>query len=147
MPAPIRFAYMTNYLPNLQAARNLAALDGYAVDMLPPDAPVPEPGTYDGIMVDFGQGARHALERKTFLDKLVQMAKVFPIVVYDTSANYKETAIMRAAGINWFPVLKSRAFAAMLAHPLAKKVAATSAEEPKPDQPKDEAASEVTSAS
>jgi hypothetical protein len=144
MPVPIRFAYMTNSLPNLQAARNLAVLDGYAVDMLPPDAPTPEPGTYDGIMVDFGQGARHALERKTFLDKLVQMAKVFPVVVYDASANYKETATMRAAGIKWLPTLKSRAFATMLAHPLAAKAKPAEAE---PTEPKGEASSEVTSAS
>jgi len=144
MPVPIRFAYMTNSLANLQAARNLAVLDGYAVDMLPPDAPMPEPGTYDGIMVDFAQAARHALARKTFMDKLVAMAKVFPIVVYDASANYKETATMRAAGIKWFPGLKPRAFATMLAHPLAAK--ATPAE-PKPAEPKGEASSEVTSAS
>jgi hypothetical protein len=146
MPAPTRFAYMTNSLANLQAARNLAALEGHAVDMLPPDAPLPEPGTYDGIMVDFAQAARHALARKTFLDKLVGMSKVFPVVVYDESASYQETATMRAAGIKWFPVLKSRAFAAMLAHPLAAKAVPASAEEPKPEQPKDEP-SEVTSVS
>jgi hypothetical protein len=144
MPAPIRFAYMTNSLPNLQAARNLAVLDGYAVDMLPPDAPVPEPGTYDGIMVDFAQAARHALARKMFLDKLVRTAKVFPVVVYDQSATYQETAIMRAAGIKWFPTLKPRAFAALLAHPPAAKAAPAEA---KPTETKGEAASEVTSAS
>jgi hypothetical protein len=143
MPAPTRFAYMTNSLANLQAARNLAVLDGYSVDMLPPDAPTPEPGTYDGIMVDFSQTARHTLARKTFLDKLVQMAKVFPVVVYDQSANYQETAIMRAAGIKWFPTLKPRAFATLLAHPLAAK--ATSAE-PKPTESTDQT-TEVTSAS
>lgn len=141
MPAPIRFAYMTNSLPNLQAARNLAVLDGYAVDMLPPDAPIPEPGTYDGIMVDFAQAARHALARKTFLDKLVRVAKVFPVVVYDASANYQETAIMRGAGIKWFPNLRPRAFAAMLAHPSAKVVPAA----PKPDEPHGDEPSEVTS--
>jgi hypothetical protein len=144
MPALARFAYMTNNLTNLQAARNLAVLDGYTVDMLPPDAPMPEPGTFDGIMVDFAQAARHALARKTFLDKLVQIAKVFPVVVYDQSANYKETAIMRAAGIKWFPTLKSRAFAALLAHPLAAKAIPA---EPEATEPKDESASEVTSAS
>jgi hypothetical protein len=146
MLAPVRFAYMTNSLANLQAARNLAVLDGYAVDMLPPDAPMPDPGTYDGIMVDFAQSARHALARKMFLDKLVRMAKVFPVVIYDASANYQETATMRAAGIKWFPGLKHRAFAAMLAHPLAAKVAQAEAE-PAADDEKQEASSEATSAS
>lgn len=120
---PTRFGYMTNSLENLSLARDFAEPEGFAVDMLPPDAPIPEPGTYDGIMVDFAPAGRHAFERKTLLNKLTQVAKVFPVVVYDLTANYQETSAMRAAGIRWFPSLRPRAFGAMLDHPLAAKVA------------------------
>ena len=123
MTAPTRFGYMTNSLENLNLARTIAAQEGFVVDMLPPDAPTPEPGLYDGIMVDFAPAGRHALERKTFLNKLTQVAKVYPVVVYDRAAGYKETAALRAAGIKWFPTVRPKAFSAMLAHPLAAKVA------------------------
>jgi hypothetical protein len=118
-----RFGYMTNSLENLDLARVLAREEGFVVDMLPPDAPTPEPGTYDGIMVDLEPAGRHALERKTFLDKLKQVAKVFPIVVYDRNASYHETAAIRAAGMKWFPTIRPKVFGAMLAHPLASSVA------------------------
>ena len=123
MTAPTRFAYMTNSLENLQLARDLAVAEGFVVDMLPPDAPTPEPGTFDGVMVDFSPVGRHALARKTFLNKLTQVAKEFPVVVYDRAASYQETSALRAAGIKWFPTIRPRAFGAMLAHPLAAKVA------------------------
>ena len=122
MSALTRFAYMTDSLTNLESARDLAVPVGCVVDMLPPDAPTPEPGTYDGVMVDFAPAARHALARKTFLNKLAQVAKVLPVVVYDQSTNYQEAAIMRAAGIKWFPAIRPRAFDALLAHPLAAKM-------------------------
>jgi|GEM_PF-5674821 len=116
---PRRFGYMTGSVEHLQTARKLALPFGCIVDMLPLDAPPPEPGTYDGIMVDFAP-AQYALARKTFLEKLVRMAKVFPIVVYDLRTNYQEAAAMRSAGIKWLPVLNTKAFAIMLAHPLAQ---------------------------
>ena len=127
MSAPVRFAYMTNSLENLDLARTAAHDAGFAVDMLPLDAPPPEPGTFDGVMVDFGPVGGHALARKMFLDKLKQLAKELPVVAYDRAASYQETAAMRAAGIVWLPTLRPRAFAAMLAHPLAAKVAAAKA--------------------
>ena len=127
MTTPTRFGYMTNSLENLDLARALAREEGFVVDMLPPDAPTPEPGTYDGIMVDLAPVGRHKLARRTYLDKLTQVAKVFPVVVYDQTASYQETAAMRAAGIKWFPTIRPRAFGAMLAHPLAAKVAAAKA--------------------
>jgi hypothetical protein len=126
--ATARFGFMTNNLDKLRIARELAAQCGFSVDMLPMDAPTPEPGTYDGIMVDFAAGARHALARKTYLEKLTRMARAFPVVVYDQGTTYQEAAIMRAAGIKWFAVLKAKVFEAMLAHPLAKAKAEKAAE-------------------
>jgi hypothetical protein len=137
-----RFAYMTNSVPNLQAARKLALAGGHTVDMLPPDAPAPEPGTYDGIMVDFLPTARYALTRKTYLEKLARIAKVVPILVFDQSTNYREAALMRAAGIKWLPVLKPQGFDMLLAHPLAKSPAKA-----EPDgEPSERAGSGATSA-
>ena len=127
MTAPTRFGYMTNNLENLDLARVLAREEGFVVDMLPPDAPTPEPGTYDGIMVDLEPAGRHALERKTFLDKLKQVAKVFPVEVNHPSASYGETAAIRAAGMKWFPTLRPKVFGLMLTHPLASSVAAAKA--------------------
>jgi len=127
MSASVRFAYMTNSVENLDLAREIARAEGYTVDMLPLDAPTPEPGTFDGIMVDFSPVGGYALARKMFLNKLVQVAKVMPMVVYDRAANYQETAAMRIAGIVWFPTLRPKAFVVMLAHPLAAKVAAARA--------------------
>src|SRR5262245_17366136 len=116
--ATIRFALMTNCVKNLQAARELALESGYIVDLLPPDAPTPEPGTYKGILVDCIPTAK--LARKTYLEKLARLAKVFPVLVLDQSTNYQEAAFLRAAGIKWLPVLKAKAFEMLLAHPLAK---------------------------
>ena len=127
MTASVRFAYMTNSLENLDAARVAAQDEGIAVDMLPLDAPAPEPGTFNGVMVDFSPIGAHALARKMFLNKLVALAKELPVVVYDRAATYQETAAMRAAGIKWYPTLRSRVFGEMLTHPLAAKVAATKA--------------------
>lgn len=127
MPAPVRFAYMTDSLENLDAARAAARDEGFAVDMLPPDAPAPEPGAFDGVMVDLSPVGAHALARKMFVNKLVALAKELPVVVYDRAATYPETAAMRAAGIKWYPTLRARAFGEMLAHPLAAKVAAAKA--------------------
>jgi hypothetical protein len=146
---PARFGYMTNDLDNLKTAREMGQLDGYTVDMLPLDAPAPELGTYDGIMVDLAPAGRHAFARKTFVSKLVQLAKVFPVVVFDDNASYQETAQMRGAGIKWFPVLKAQAFKVMLAHPLAAKVEPKVEMKPeaKPaDAKRDGTESEVTSA-
>ncbi|MBN9119077.1 MAG: hypothetical protein J0I06_07940 [Planctomycetes bacterium] len=140
MTAPVRFGYMTNSLENLRLARDIAAAEGFVVDMLPPDAPAPEPGTFDGIMADLAPAGRHALERKTFLNKLARVARAFPVVVYDRAAGYPETSAMRAAGIKWFPTIRPRAFAALLDHPLAAKVAAAKAA-------RDEAAEELTTVS
>jgi hypothetical protein len=119
----IRFGYMTSSLENLEAARELAQEFGFAVDLLPLDAPAPEPGAYDGVMVDFP--AAHGLARRLFLDRITKMAKRLPVVVFDQRTPYQEAAAMRAAGIKWFPVLKAKAFAVMLAHPLAKSKAAS----------------------
>ena len=58
-------------------------------------------------MVDFAPVGRHALARKTFLNKLSQVAKVFPVVVFDRTANYQEAATMRATGIKWFPTIRA----------------------------------------
>lgn len=116
-----RFGYMTGSVENLHTARKLALSFGSTVDMLPLDAPTPESDAYDGIMVDFAPAARHMLARKSFLDKLSQMAKVFPVVVFDPSTNYQEAARMRAAGIKWLPVLRAKAFEMMIAHPLTKR--------------------------
>lgn len=127
MSAPVRFAYMTNSLENLDEARLVAQDGGFAVDMLPLDAPAPEPGTFNGVMVDFNLVGAHALARKMFLNKLTELAKELPVVVFDRVANWQETAAMRAAGIKWFPSLREKAFGAMLAHPLAAKVAALKA--------------------
>lgn len=127
MPAPVRFAYMTNSLENLDAARAVARDGGFAVDMLPLGAPAPEPGTFDGVMVDFSPVGAHALARRMFLNKLVELAKELPVVVFDRAANWSETAAMRAAGIKWFPSLREKAFGTMLAHPLAAKAAALKA--------------------
>lgn len=146
---PARFGYMTNVLANLKTAREMGQLDGYTVDMLPLDAPVPEPGSYDGIMVDLGPAGRHAFARKTFLNQLVRLAKVFPVVVFDANASYQETAQMRAAGIKWFPVLKAQAFAVMLAHPLAAVAEPQIETKPASEKPpvkRDGTESEVTSA-
>lgn len=127
MTTPARFGYMTNSVENLKRAREIAAPAGFVVDMLPLDAPAPESGAYDGIMVDFAPAGRHALERKSFLGKLARVAKEFPVVVYDRAASWQETSALRAAGIKWFPALRPKAFDAMLAHPLAAKVAAARA--------------------
>ena len=134
-----RFGYLTNSLENLKLARDIAAREGFVVDMLPMDAPPPEPGTFDGLMVDLGDAGRHALARKSFLNKLMQTARDVPVVVYDRSASYHDTAAFRAAGIKWFPTIRPKAFSAMLAHPLAAKVA-----EAKAKRAAVAAASEVT---
>jgi hypothetical protein len=118
-----RFGYLTNCLENLRLARDIAAREGFVVDMLPVGGPPPEPGTFDGLMVDLSAAGSHALARKSFLNKLTQMAKEIPVVVYDQSASYHDTAAFRAAGIKWFPTIRPKAFGAMLAHPLASKVA------------------------
>ena len=127
MSASVRFAYMTNSLENLDTARTVAGDSGFAVDMLPLGAPPPEPGTFDGVMVDFSPVGGHALARKMFLNKLTELAKELPVVVYDRAASYQETAAMRAAGIKWFPSFREKAFGEMLAHPLSAKVAAAKA--------------------
>lgn len=127
MFAPVRFGFMTTSVENLDEARTAAQDSGFVVDMLPLGGPAPEPGAFDGVMVDFGPLGTHALARKMFLNKLVALAKELPVVVFDRTANWQETAAMRAAGIKWLPSFRERAFGALLAHPLAAKAAAARA--------------------
>jgi hypothetical protein len=109
----IRFGYLTTNMANFRKVRELGQLDGFVVDLVPPDAPVPEPGTFHGLLADFAPNARHALERKTFLEKLVRLAKELPLVVFDRTLTYPETNALRAAGIKWYPVPTARAFSVL----------------------------------
>lgn len=128
----VRFAYMTTNLANLHAARELAAHSGWFVDMLPPDAPCPEPGAYTGIVVDFS--ASHSLNRRAHLNKLAGIAKAIPVVVISRAATYQEVAIMRAAGIRWYPTLASRVFDKLLDRPATEALPGTLIEPPLPPE-------------
>jgi len=139
MVAPARFGYMTNNIANLRKARELAVLAGYVVDLLPPDAPIPAPGAYAGIMADFTPNAPHDLARRMFLEKLIRLTKVFPVVVYDHQLELAEVGALRAAGIKHFPSVRGSAFAALLAHPLAAKKTAPVQPANEPDRAPDAA--------
>jgi hypothetical protein len=130
-PTVFRIGYLTANMKNFQKVRELGQLDGFTVDLVPPDAPVPEPDTYHALIADFAPNARHELERKTFLEKLVRIGKKFPLVVFDQTMNYPETNVLRAAGIKWFPVPTARAFPVLRAR---AAVTAKSAPAAKPQE-------------
>ncbi|HEY1187159.1 MAG TPA: hypothetical protein VGE74_05845 [Gemmata sp.] len=116
----IRIALMTHNQELLTDARKLALTEGHTVDALPPDAPEPEAGHFDGIIADLPRAARYALARQMFLDKLAKIAKRFPVLVLDRGLSYPEAAFLRAAGIRWLPSLRLQAFGVLLSHPLAQ---------------------------
>jgi hypothetical protein len=134
----LRFGYLTTDMAKFGKARELGHLDGVSVDLVPADAPAPEPGTFDGLLADFAPNARHALERETFLKKLVRLAKDFPVVVFDQTMSYRETNVLRAAGIKWFPVPTARAFPILRDRARSRAAARTAPEvnaAPAPEEP------------
>ena len=93
------FAYLTTRVDRIVATRQLAAALDYPLRVLAPDAPLPQPEEYIGVLVDLE--VIPAPARKELLTRLARFARVGAVGVHSRATTADEAAFLRAAGIRW----------------------------------------------